>query len=126
RVRGQGGISAFRLTMDGKLYAAARATRVHEYELSNMKLVASYAPKLNVQERVYYYGIHPAHALLPKPGEFYKTVQYLLVGQKTSGDDDNLAAAQTKLEPWSPILSGLAFQALMLLLGCVYIHWQEF
>src|SRR5205823_3134713 len=124
---GQGDISAFTLTPDGKLYVASRATRVIEYDPATMRQLRSFSPALTISERVYYYGIHPAHTLLPKPGEFYKTVQYLLVGQKTSGDsDDNLATVQTKLDPWSPIASGLVFQLIMLLLGCMYLHWQEF
>jgi ABC-type transport system involved in multi-copper enzyme maturation permease subunit len=127
RVRGQGDISAFTVAPSGKLFVASRATRVAEYDLATMKPLRSFYPAFTIQERLYYYLIHPAHALLPKPGEFYKTVQYLLAGQKTAGiDDNNLATAQTKLDPWSPILSGLAFQVLMLLLGCAYLHWQEF
>jgi len=127
RVRGQGDISALTVTPDGKLYIASQATRVTEYDLTTMKERHYYGPTLNVQERTYYYGIQPAHAYLPKPGEFYKTVQYLLVGKQTSGtNEENLASAQAKLDPWSPIYSGLAFQAVMLLLGCLYIQWQEF
>jgi len=127
RVRGQGDISALTMTPEGKLYTASRATRVTEYEIATMKELRTFAPSLNLQERVYYYGIQPAHALLPKPGEFYKTVQYLLVRQQTSGgDENNLATAQAKLDPWSPIYSGLAFQAVMLFLGCLYIQRQEF
>jgi hypothetical protein len=126
-IRGQGDISALTVTPDGKLYTASRATRVAEYDLTTMKELRSFGPPLNLQERVYYYGIQPAHRVLPKPGEFYKTVQYLLVGRQTSGsDDNNLATAQAKLDPWSPIYSGLAFQAVMLLLGCLYIQRQEF
>jgi ABC-type transport system involved in multi-copper enzyme maturation permease subunit len=126
-IRGQGDISALAVTSDGTLYTASRATRVTEYEIATMKELRTFAPPLNLQERVYYYGIQPAHALLPKPGEFYKTVQYLLVRQQTSGgDENNLATAQAKLDPWSPIYSGLAFQAVMLFLGCLYIQRQEF
>jgi hypothetical protein len=126
-VRGQGDISALAITPGGKLYLASRATRVAEIDLATMKELRAYAPALNVQERAYYYVIEPAHALLPKPGEFYKTVQYFLAGKQTSGtSEDNLATAQARLDPWSPIYSGLAFQAVMLLLGCLYIQWQEF
>jgi hypothetical protein len=127
RVSGQGDISAFTLTPDGKLLVASRATRVAEYNLTTMKQLRSFNPPFTLQERMYYYAIHPAHALLPKPGEFYKTVQYLLGGQKTAGiDENNLATAQSKLDPWSPIFSGLVFQGVMLLLGCAYLQWQEF
>jgi ABC-type transport system involved in multi-copper enzyme maturation permease subunit len=127
KFRGQGDISALTITPDGKLYIASRATRVSEYDLATMQERRVLAPPLNLQEKAYYYGIEPAHNLLPKPGEFYKTVQYLLLGEKTSGEsDENLATAQEKLDPWSPIWSGLAFQAIMLALGCLYIQRQEF
>src|SRR5581483_9110425 len=93
-VRGQGDISAFTLAPEGKLFVASRATRVTEYDLATMKPLRSFHPPFTLQERMYYYAIHPAHALLPKPGEFYKTVQYLLAGQKTAGiDENNLATA---------------------------------
>ena len=127
RVRGQGDISALTITNDGKLFLASRATRVSEVDLGTMQELQVRSPPLNAMERSYYYGIQPAHAWLPKPGEFYKTVQYLLVGEETSGSDEqSLATAQDKLDPWSPIWSGLLFQAVMLLLGCLYIQWQEF
>jgi hypothetical protein len=92
-----------------------------------MKESHTYSAALNLQEKSYYYAIQPLHAVLPKPGEFYKTVQYLLSGNETvASDDENLATLQTRLNPWSPIWSGLVFQAIMLALGCFYIHWQEF
>jgi hypothetical protein len=126
-LRGQGDISAMTVTADGKLFVASRATRVSQYDLPTMKETETLAPPLTLQEKAYYYVIEPAHTLLPKPGEFYKTVQYLLIGKQTTGsDDNNLATAQAKLDPWSPIYSGLAFQAIMLLLGCLYIQRQEF
>jgi hypothetical protein len=37
-----------------------------------------------------------------------------------------LETIQAKIDPWSPIWSGLLFQAIMLTLGCFYIHWQDF
>jgi len=126
-VRGQGDISALTLTADSKLYLVSRATRISEYELATMRELRTISPALNLQERAYYYGIQPLHTVLPKPGEFYNTVQYLLIGEETTGKDDkNLATAQRKLDPWSPIYSGLAFQAVMLLIGCFYIQRQEF
>jgi hypothetical protein len=100
---------------------------VIQYDLATLKQIESFDQPLDLQERVYYYVIVPAHAILPKPGEFYKTVQYLMSGQQTSGKDaGNLATAQKDLDPWSPIWSGLLFQAVMLGLGCLYIHRQEF
>jgi hypothetical protein len=126
-VRGQGNISAIAVDKADMLYVASRATRVIQYDLATMKQVQAFDQPLDFQERAHYYVIVPAHAILPKPGEFYKTVQYLMSGKQTSGKDaGNLATAQKDLDPWSPIWSGLLFQAVMLGLGCLYIHWQEF
>ena len=127
RVRGQGDVSAVAVDKAGMLYVASRATRIIRYDLETMKQVEAFDQPLDFQERAYYYVIVPAHAILPKPGEFYKTVQYLMSGRQTSGKDaGNLATAQKDLDPWSPVWSGLLFQAVMLGLGCLYIHRQEF
>jgi hypothetical protein len=126
-VRGQGDISAVAVDEDGMLYVASRATRVIQYERTSLKPGLTFEQPLNFQERAHYYFIVPAHAILPKPGEFYKTVQYLMSGKQTTGKDEgNLATAQKNLDPWSPIWSGLLFQAVMLGLGCLYIQRQEF
>jgi ABC-type transport system involved in multi-copper enzyme maturation permease subunit len=129
-LRGQGDISAIAVGNDGHVFAAERATRITEYDAeASMKVVRDWAPKLDVMERTYYYVIRPLYLLLPKPGEFYKTVQYLLLDEKTtsaSEESDNLSAAQKKLNPWSPVWSSAIFTLVMLGLGCWYMQRQEF
>jgi hypothetical protein len=127
RLKGQGDVSGIAVDSEGKLFVASRAMRVIKYDAATLKPLETFAPPLNLQEETYYYAIAPLYAVLPKPGEFYKTVQYLLTGQETSAEDEgNLAHAQQELNPWGPIWSGLAFQVVMLGLGCLYIQWQEF
>ncbi|MCI0358215.1 MAG: ABC transporter permease subunit [Planctomycetaceae bacterium] len=128
RVGGQGDISAIAYGPDGHLLVADRATRVIEYDLAADKRVRMLNAKLNLSERAYYYVIRPLYLFLPKPGEFYKTVQYLLTDQETeeSSEGGELAGAQKKLRPWTPVWSSLAFMIGVLGLGCLYIQRQEF
>jgi hypothetical protein len=126
-VRGQGTISAITLDGSGHVYLAWRATRVVEYDPDGWKEVRALEPPLNMQERAFYWVIQPLYTVLPKPGELYKTVEYVLTRKTTTTlDDQNLATAQARLNPWAPVWSGLAFQAVMLALGCLYIQRQEF
>jgi hypothetical protein len=81
-----------------------------------------------VIETGYRYILSPLYTVLPKPGELDKTVQYLLSGKETKSTDrgGDLAAAQQELHPWRPVWSSLAFMAVMLTLGCVYLERQDF
>jgi len=128
RVGGQGDISAIAFNPEGRLLVADRATRVTEYDLATNQRVRTLSAKLDLSERLFYFTIRPLYFVLPKPGEFYKTVKYLLTNQETeeSTDGGELAGAQKKLRPWTPVLSSLAFMIGMLGLGCVYIWRQEF
>jgi len=49
---------------------------------------------------------------------------YLADTAQRGGSD--LGTAQTNLHPWRPVWSSLAFMAVMLLAGCVYLHRQDF
>jgi hypothetical protein len=82
---------------------------------------------MDLLDRVYRYGIFPLYYVCPKPGEFYKTVQYLLTDQTTlRRGNRNLTETQQELNPWRPVGSSLAFMLVMLGIGCVYMHFQEF
>ena len=126
KVRGQGDISTATFTERGTLLVADRTTRVTEYDLATMKVVASYAPPLEMMEFTYRYVLMPIYTLCPKPGEFYKTVQYLLTEQATQKQGEDEEAAQEPLHPWRPVTSSALFMAVMLAIGCLYIHRQEF
>jgi len=126
-VRGQGDISAITFDKEGKLLVADRTTRVLEYDLASGKQLRAWSPPMDLLDRVYRYGIFPIYYLCPKPGEFYKTVQYLLTDQTTrSRGNRDLTDTQEQLNPWRPVASSLAFMLVMLGLGCVYMHFQEF
>jgi hypothetical protein len=127
-VGGQGDISAIAYQPNGNLLVADRATRVREVELPSGRVVRTLASQLEIQEQVYYYGIRPLYFVLPKPREFYKTVQFALTDQETTRktEGDTLAGAQKELNPWAPVRSSILFLVLSLGLGCVYIARQEF
>lgn len=126
-VRGQWDISAIAPNKDGKLLVADRTTRVTQYDLVSGQQLSAWSPPMDLLDRVYRYGIFPLYYVCPKPGEFYKTVQYLLTDQTTlRRGNRNLTETQQELNPWRPVGSSLAFMLVMLGIGCVYMHFQEF
>lgn len=128
QVRGQGDIAGFAFTAD-QLLVTDRVSRVTTYDLATLSRGAEFTPAMNRVEWVYYYFVQPTYWLFPKPGELDNTVQYFLSGKRTTdlgmfrGD---LAVRRDDLHPWRPVRSGLAFVAVVLLIACVYIEWQEF
>ncbi len=125
----QGDINAVLFTPEGTLLVAHQVSKVTEYELPSGKVLKRFSPPLTMTEFAYRYGILPIYTLCPKPGEFYKTVEYLMTRQETTAAKekvDNLEAAQVKLNPWSPVWSSALFVAVMLGICCIYIEWQEF
>jgi hypothetical protein len=126
QVAEQGDISTVLMT-DKSLLVAHQSAAITEYDWNSFKPIRRLRPPLTLTDWAYRYGIMPAYTIFPKPGEFYKTVQYLLTDQETSGDDEeNIEAAQQKLNPWSPVWSSAAFIVTMLVICCVYIERQEF
>ena len=65
-----------------------------------------------------------------KPGELSTTIHYLLTEEDTVSNNepfpDNLQEGRTKLRPWQPVWSSLAFMVVVLAIGCWYIERQEF
>jgi hypothetical protein len=56
-------------------------------------------------------------------------VNYLLTEQETVSigrNQEDLGAAQIKLDPWGPVWSSTAFVIVVLLLSCIYIQRQDF
>jgi ABC-type transport system involved in multi-copper enzyme maturation permease subunit len=126
-VRGQRDISAIAFDKDGKLLVADRTTRVTQYDLPSGQQLRAWSPPMDLLDRVYRYALFPVYYVCPKPGEFYKTVQYLLTDQTTlSRGNRDLSETQQELNPLRPVASSLAFMLVMLGIGCVYMHFQEF
>jgi ABC-type transport system involved in multi-copper enzyme maturation permease subunit len=129
QIAGQKDISAIVFTPEGKLLVADRATRVLEYDPTTFAVSRRFSPPLDLIQTGYRYAIWPIYTLFPKPGEFYKTVEYLL--QKKEKPDDKPKPRDTdddtaEPSPWAPVWSSLGFMAVMLAVGCAYMQWQEF
>ena len=124
-VRGQGDISTVLFTKDGKWLVADRINRVTEYETGTWKSLKTISPQLPLPAYAYRYAVYPIYAALPKPSEFYKTVQHIL-----AKPDESPAKKETTVtgppRPWAPVSSGLIFVACVLAICCVYIERQEF
>lgn len=126
-VTGQGDISAASFNAAGELLVADRTIRVSRYDPSSTDLIERFSPKLGLLESGYRYGLLPLYTLFPKPGELDTTVQYLLSGEETEAiRSDDLAVAQQKVDPWTPLWSSALFMVVVLLVSCLYIEWQDF
>jgi ABC-type transport system involved in multi-copper enzyme maturation permease subunit len=126
---GQGNVSAASFTSQNTLLVADRVRRVIEYRLDPFDVVHRYEPESEVLERVYRYGLVPLYTIFPKPGELDNMVSYLLTDRKdiaATGDEDNLESERIVLDIWKPIISNVAFLAVMLTLTCVYISYKDF
>lgn len=128
-VEGQGKITAAAFSSRGRLWVASHEQKVTEYILGeNLRTDRRISPALDFWQKVHYYLVKPLYTICPKPGEFYKTVQYLLLDSEDEQAVTNAAARAIRatLDPWAPVTSGLAFMAVMLGLACLYIQRQDF
>ena len=129
-VAGQGEISAVSVDKksDGfELTVADRTNRLTRYRLPSLETIDTKTPPENIIEKIYRLVVRPLYWLWPKPGEFYKVVTYL---SSTGNSDTNRAVdlrQQPKYQnPFSPLTSGLAFMAVMLLISCVYFTRKDY
>ncbi|MBW3597643.1 MAG: ABC transporter permease [Planctomycetes bacterium] len=126
---GQGEISAAAFPSEEEILVADRAVRVSRYSLESQQVKERIAPEMDLLHVVYRYAVLPIYTIFPKPSELYKTSQYLITGQETQAIEDggdDLSDPQTKLHPWRPVWSSLAFVVVMLILACAYFERQEF
>jgi hypothetical protein len=127
-VSGQGDISGFAFA-DDRLLVADQVNRVSEYRLADLGREKSSRPSMTRSEMAYYYAILPIYTVFPKPGELDNTVHYALTGKRTTDlgmFQGAVAQRREDLHPWRPVINGLAFVAVMLVVACVYIERSEF
>jgi hypothetical protein len=63
--------------------------------------------------------VRPVYRVCPKPGEFYKLVNYLSSTSDTRYNPDvDLNEVLEFEDPWSPLTTGLVFMAFCLALAC--------
>jgi hypothetical protein len=126
---GQGDISA--VAFDGdKLLVADRLTRVSEYDLAKGVQIDQRQGAQPLAEKIYRYVLHPLYTIFPKPGQLNETVNYVLTAgdTKVAGPrfDDSQSATPEKVDIWGPVWSNLAFLAVVLLIGCLYVRRRDF
>lgn len=136
RVTGQRDISAVAFAGEDRLLVADRTNRVIEYSPQDMAVARRLSPAMSLYDQAFRYGIMPIYTVCPKPGEFYKTVTYLLSDAKKTkegnappadeGSAEGDASPRSESHPWSPVWSSAIFMAVMLAIGCAYMQWQEF
>lgn len=134
-ISSQGKISAVEFTQDGALLAVDQLNRLNEYEPGAWKRTRRLAPS-NLMTVAYLYAVQPIYTVCPKPGELYRTVQYVLLDPPKAAEENEDAELPGGGEndgqpppiqnPWQPVYSSLAFMAVMLAIGCVYMERQEF
>jgi len=128
-VVGQGDVSAVTFSAPDRLLVAHRSTRVTECRPGTGEVERRYAPAQGMFERVYWYAVRPLYTVMPKHGELDNTVEYLLAASKAGaeeGEAKDLSLERQQLQPWTPVWSSLAFAAVILALGCLYVQRREF
>jgi ABC-type transport system involved in multi-copper enzyme maturation permease subunit len=131
KVPGQTTISAVTYAPDGALLVVHHVNRVSRIAPASGNSEMLARPSLTTAQRMYHYLVHPLYVVLPKPGELYRTLLYVMTGKETTFEPPRRAASsevefQQRLHPWQPVLSGGAFLAVMLAAGCIYLNRMEF
>lgn len=128
RLSGQGDLSALEFAEDDSVLVADHIDRIRQLDLRTGETRKIFAADLDVLGKVFHWVVKPLYTVFPKPGELKKTTAYLLTERDSieTQDGGSLSAARMPLDPWAPVWSSAAFGLVMLMLGCVYIQWQEF
>jgi ABC-type transport system involved in multi-copper enzyme maturation permease subunit len=122
-------VSAVTLTDSNRLLVADDNTRVTEYDLAAGKVLERRQPARSTIEALYYYAIKPIYTVFPKPGELDNMVHYLLTDEisvPVAGKRQALGATRVRVDIWGPVWSNLAFLAVVLGIGCVYVSRKDF
>jgi ABC-type transport system involved in multi-copper enzyme maturation permease subunit len=126
---GQRDVSCCVFPDPGSAYVVDRLRRVTTYKLPDWRVAERRTPPMPMIERIHRYALVPLYTVFPKPRELDTTIQYVLTGKETvdsGGGPGDLQTAQKQLHPWRPVWSSLAFMVVMLALGCVYLHRQDY
>jgi ABC-type transport system involved in multi-copper enzyme maturation permease subunit len=128
-VSGQDDICGVAFQGNDRLLVGDRVTRVSEYELPGFALVRRVENEPDWLEVLYRYAVVPLYTIFPKPTQISNVTAYLIAEQRTvqrGGRDGDLRARHIPLEIWGPIWSNLAFLAVVLCLGCMYVARTDF
>ena len=129
RIPSQGSITAAAFAADGdQLLIADQRLRITAWSIGDNQRQSRCIPQSSTFESIYYWIINPIYKVFPKPAELTKLVQYILL-KDTLGSGvltRELGIEMTRSDIWNPIWSNVAFVAVVLLIGCVYVARKEF
>jgi hypothetical protein len=135
-LRAQGDISAVTFDADGNLYAGDGFGRIIQYDPDGGFVeVNRWDPELDALQKVYVWGISPLYTIFPKPGEMDDVIEWLMTRETKAEQDENeeelgFDPARERQETvpslWRPLLSNLAFLAVMLTLTSIHFTRKEF
>ena len=125
---GQGKVTSFAFSDEGKLWVAENTDRATVYDLDGIVKGKRIAPGGTWVEKIYRMGISPFYKIFPKPGEFYKVVTHLSSSgdTATNADVDLRRYPLENSNPWQPLWSGLGFMAAMLFIACAIFHFRDY
>lgn len=112
-----------------KVLLGIKPNRVVEYDLASNSVLKEFKPTMSTLEMVYNWGVNPLYQLNPKPSALDNAMGYLLSGNQTQSMNivtNDLKQAQVQIDVWRPIITNLAFVAVMLAIGCIYVARKEF
>ncbi|HMO13532.1 MAG TPA: ABC transporter permease [Pirellulaceae bacterium] len=126
-VYGQHNISGASFGADGKLWVATNINQLTSYDPAGWQSQQSIQPKSGFMVRAYRYVVNPIYVLFPKPGEFYKLVSHLSSNAPDKYDRQvDLTNVSEPARPWDPLVSGIIFMGILLLVSCAIFHRQEY
>jgi hypothetical protein len=135
--RENGSVSAIRFDEQGKLLLANGRRSIFVYASPESDSEKAFQGLTEWPHQAYDYVVRPLYLLLPKPSEVDNIVKYLVTGRKSvevsgdpegrsAGGSDDLSQNRITFDLSVSLWSNLAFIAVMLGLGCIYIGRRDF
>ena len=124
-----GKLTAMNWTSPTTVLLGIKPNRAVEYDFANKSIVKDFRPTMSTLEMVYNWGVNPVYQVNPKPSALDNAMGYLLSGNATQSLNivtNDMEQAQVEIDVWRPILTNLAFVAVMLTIGCIYVARKEF
>ena len=128
-VDGQGEIASIALPGNNRMLVAHHLTQITEHRLGTWEVENRRQPPAGTWTNIYRWIARPLHTVLPKPGDLDNMVMYLLSDEKSvqvAGGPQDLSTTRVEIDVWGPIWSNLAFVAVMLAIGCIYVQRKDF
>ncbi len=112
-----------------EVWLGIKPNRVVNFNIAKSTISEEFKPVSTTLEYVFNWIVKPLYVINPKPSALDNAMGYILSGSETQSMNivtNDMEQAQVKVDIWSPILSNLAFVAVMLLIGSVYVARKEF